>query len=152
MHYVRFLKPPIFHMRGSQVSVKALVTVATDLGEDFFPADLKLEAALIGQLDRESEWRTIVWKPGMRAAWVEITDVPSAFLKDTASLLVNFRRSIEADKICMKHVPDVLGARSRINGLHEASYISRLERKLRTTSTELCIWEDVGESIARHIW
>ncbi|KAL9123969.1 MAG: hypothetical protein Q9217_006655 [Psora testacea] len=152
MHYIRFLKPPRFYTNGSQTSVKALVTVTTDLGDDFFHAELKLEVALLGQSNSTFERKTIGWKPSMRAVWVEITAVSPTLIRDTPSLLVSSRRSTKADEIRMRHFPEVLSACTRVTSSGEAFGVGRLERKLRTRSTELCIFEEMGESISRHIW
>ncbi|KAL9098768.1 MAG: hypothetical protein Q9163_005632 [Psora crenata] len=151
MHYVRFLKSPKFYVDKAQSSVKALVTVSTDLGDDFLPAEVKLQAVLLRRSVTISEWKTFAWKPGMRAIWIEINASPT-LLKDTPSLLVNSRRSTEADDIRTSHLVGVLGASACIAGFNEASSIGRVERRLRTTSAEICIYEDMGESIARHIW
>ena len=56
VHYVRFLKPPrSCSLEKSQTLVKALITVTTDLGDDFLPCDLALGTCLLPSHDSNHE-------------------------------------------------------------------------------------------------
>ena len=151
VHYIRFLKSPKLESTGARSYVRALVTVTTDLGDDFFHADLSLHAILLGQATK-SQWKTVLWKPSMRALLIEIREVEPSELTNELTLLVNSRRSIEGDHLTVRCMPEILGARSRVVMPQGLGNVDRTERRFQTSLGRLDILEDAGESIARHIW
>ena len=151
MHYIRYLKPPRVDIKRSGASVKALVTITTDLGDDFLQAELQLHSILLGASGRISEWRTINWKPGMRVIWIEVDFVLSTLRTEAFTLLVSCRRNTDADEIAMESFPDIMSARSRVS-ISGVPPVDKIERRLRTMREEIHIFEEMGESIARHLW
>ncbi|KAG9874646.1 hypothetical protein KCV05_g22610, partial [Aureobasidium melanogenum] len=68
MHYVRFLKTPKVHVENGSVTLTAVITLTTDLGETFYPHDLQL-AATLRQPDQDGDIylrRTLQWRQDMR--------------------------------------------------------------------------------------
>ena len=152
VHYIRFLKPPKFDIQTC--IVRALVTINTDLGDDFYPADIGLYAAVISDASKESdtEWEKIMWKRGTRNVWIEIRKTQS---KDTRSmqLLVSTQRTLSGDTVLLSNLPEILSARCEVFGKEGLQAGDKIERRYSTRlGNQRAIYEDTGESIARHIW
>lgn len=150
--YIRFLKPPKLDQKGH---VRALITITTDLGDSFYPADLIIYAILVTAQDEEawmSEWHTLKWKSGMRSLWVEFKDA-HASPPEPLRLVVNLRRSREANVVLSGNLPEVLGVWSDTFDRDKNQAGTIVERRYRTDSgPERVIMEETGDSIARHIW
>lgn len=150
--YIRFLKPPKLDPKGH---VRALITITTDLGDDFYPTDLTIYAIVVTAQDERkwtSEWQTLKWNSGMRSLWAEFKDA-HASPPEPLRLVVNPRRSTEASVILPINMPEFLGVWSDTfdRGKNQAG--SLVERRYRTNSgPERIITEETGESIARHVW
>ena len=155
VYYIRFLKPPTFD--SSKGIVRALVTVTTDLGDDFYPGSLTLFAVAVTSASGwQPVWHKVEWKRGMRTVWIEIQGVGSSPL-ELLRLVVNSRPSLLADDISLESMPDVFSARSssfgQINGGKMSQADNCIERRYKTgRGGERVIDEEIGESIARHIW
>ncbi len=150
--YIRFLKPPKLDQKGH---VRALITITTDLGDDFYPTDLTLYAILVTALDKEewmSDWQTVRWKSGMRTVWIDFRDAyasPPVPLR----LFVNSRRSREGNSVFLDDMPEILCVWSDTFDRSKNQAGGVIERRYRTDSgPEKVIMEETGESIARHIW
>ena len=150
--YIRFLKAPKIDHRSH---VRALITVTTDLGDGFYPADLTLHAIITTTGNGEdwlSEWQTVKWKSGMRNLWIDISNVDPDSPVDLR-LVVNSKRSSEGNRISAEHIPEILGIWSDVFGKDKNQAGSMIERRYRIDSgPEQAIMEETGESIARHIW
>jgi len=162
MQYIRFLKTPRFVYRkgGRSGAVSALVTIASDLGDSFFFQDVALAVKL---LDGKS-WTSLplsvtsyAWKAGMRTLKIELDFVIKQ--KETFHRTVVLSVSSEqtaADDLSQSGVasPLVLSAYSSPFGLSGGTeaegYVER--RLIIDQEKVLPVWEETGESIARHIW
>jgi len=151
VHYIRFLKYPKLEIKRPWTSVKALVTVTTDLGDDFYRQEITLHATLIVP-NTNTGWRTFVWKPGMRTLWVSFNDIPASSCRGGVRLLISSRRSVGPDEISLSNMPEVLSVRSQNFGFEHSHGGSMVERSLQIGGSVLHIYEESGESIARHIW
>ncbi|KAL6716372.1 hypothetical protein ACLMJK_005938 [Lecanora helva] len=136
-------------------NVRALITITSDLGDDFYPGSLNLYAKAVALGERgnwQSDWNRIEWKAGMRTVWIEIQNLshnPSQLLE----LIVNSQPALEADEVSFTIMPEVLSARSESFGREKCHTSKRIQRRYRTgCGQERMIYEDTGESIARHIW
>lgn len=152
VHYIRFLKQPKLDIH--KCTVRALVTITTDLGDDFYPADIGLYAAVISDASKESdtEWENILWKRGTRNVWIEIR---KSHFNDTKymRLLVSTQRTLAADTVLLSDLPEILSARSEVFGKEKPQAGNRIERRYRTNlGNSRAVYEETGESIARHIW
>lgn len=155
VHYIRFLKPPSLGVKGSKATVKALVTVTTDLGENFYQAGIVLHAILLEGESALSQWKSYTWKPGMRVMWIEIHDLPVAAVWSSIRLFVSHKKNNVADVISHANMPEILSAWSGRFGLadeHDPQGRHKMERRLDTAGSVMSIYEECGESIARHIW
>lgn len=152
VYYIRFLKSPRIDIQKR--IVRALVTITTDLGDDFYPVDLGLFAAVISDASKESdiEWERILWKRGTRNVWIEIR---KPHFKETGimRLLVNTQRTLAADSVLLSSFPEVFSVRCEIFGKDKPQAGDKVERRYRTNlGNKRLIYEETGESIARHIW
>lgn len=157
VYYLRFLKPPKLDTQKN--IVRALVTITTDLGDGFYAGDLALHVIVVTsecESDWQSAWQVVKWKNGMRSVWVEIGDLkssPPTLLK----LVVSTRQRLLAEDLQLDHLPEVLSGRSapfgRCEGWEKTQAEGQVERRFTTEGGEdRIIYEETGESIARHVW
>lgn len=173
MHYIRFLKSPICvpspkTSTGFQLNSK--ITITSDLGESFLCADIDIVAVLIEEDDRFSQQNHMIfgWKAGMRqleVSWKVTTSARGA----VNSLQWPCRLAVYA--LQKEHSPrniidvldvvpggdgycgSIMRAESLPFTLKVSSEVKRVKRCLELSSQDhLVLWEDTGESIARHIW
>ncbi|KAK2626081.1 hypothetical protein QTJ16_004343 [Diplocarpon rosae] len=160
MHYIRFLKPP----RPSQPgSLRAVVTITTDLGESFLTTSIPLVVTLIDSYgDRIGTSAEYLWKGtcGHRGLVIEISAG-----KQTMQTIESSKMCIHAKDtgIRVDNLQDILPRNPRSRNNKETGRVVGItgpllangmcERVFNSTSgPELYIWEETGESIARHIW
>jgi hypothetical protein len=175
MRYLRFLKPP--KLEGSKI--KAVLTITTDLGESFYLEDAQIAVHVRRHGANEDLQREILsWRAGMRALPVEIHAKGLTSNKISFYLLAVAEHGEGWKKPSTPAISDVSydedELRALIPTVNIASYPivgvwsdliasnptamknpRRVERRLRHSSLDsppLRIWEDTGESIARHIW
>lgn len=154
MHYIRFLKPPKIEIKKKIVTVKALVTIATDLGDSFLGVDANV-FSLILKDDTIISKREFQWRSGMRALPVEHTNIAPAFLKSPVRMLISTESDVKASvlSLSVRSLPEIVNVWSEPFTLNDNGHRGGFERRLRTPSTSTVpIGEDPGESIARHLW
>ena len=161
VHYIRYLKVPFFCSanNGLHRVVKALITITTDLGDDFFAKDLSLNAELfLSNQPEHSHYRhRAYWKGGSRVLWIEI-DVPCfEQTQEHWKLAITTacqETDVQFDVLAEDVICEVFSAWSGIR--HDAADAvkwNRVERRfMLRPGNVLSILEDTGESIARHIW
>ena len=152
VYYVRFLKPPKLDIHKGVV--RALVTVTTDLGDDFYPGDLTIHAVIVTEEREETitKWRTLLWKKGMRSVWIDIGTLAPRATK-SMRLFVSSQCTVAADTVLLNELPEILSARSDAFGWDHPQASDKIERRYKTAhGEERAIYEETGESIARHIW
>ncbi|KAF6234675.1 hypothetical protein HO173_007301 [Letharia columbiana] len=150
--YIRFLKSPKLDQKGH---VRALITVTTDLGDDFYPADLTLHAIIVTteyEEDWMPGWQTVKWKSGMRTLWIDIVNLdagPSVDLR----LVVSSEQSRQGNTLLLENIFEILSVWSDTFDWEKSQASNVVERRYRTDSGhERAVLEETGESIARHIW
>ena len=154
VHYIRFLKVPVVsQIDVESFSVATVITITTDLGEVFFPRDVELTALLVGAVNAD----TILaqghyqWNGGQRAMKCVLS---SRKILDNSPL--RLRVSARHNSCCLSsyQIPKVLDAWSAPftqDGHLQADPL--VERQLQLSDDVwLKIWEETGNSIARHIW
>ena len=164
MHYIRFLKAPKAEIQKGWVTVRTLITITTDLGDDFLAAELLVYAHLIRDGDEAmKEKRSVlattssIWKPGLRAIWLVILRLPIFALKDPVRMLIStnseYVRHLQVQEPALNHLPKIFHAWSEPFDLTDKGVMKWVERRLATSETvTLRIYEEMGESIARHVW
>ena len=160
MHYIRVFKAPKVYGSGSRRTLSTTITIATDLGEDFYHSDAELEILVrVNGVTREPGLvgQRIRWQSGMRALPIE---VPFAYTsKQNAFLLEINAVDTYADALSIHgeglHVPLLLPIMIPFTKTAHESIESdqMVMRKINLEGHgDLLIWEETGESIARHIW
>jgi hypothetical protein len=161
MRYIRFLKSPrVVTVKGSsKQEISCLITITSDLGDSFLPCDIQLSAELLSShlTDKVLVWRTVQWSAHMRTLPVTFPLVknrtPSKFRvrigAEPKSTYDEYNKLSE-DGIC-----GVVSAwSSQFDGFITTGEAEKLvERRFELASgTLVSIYEETGESIARHLW
>lgn len=181
MHYIRFLKPPVLsplpHSQGWKVTAK--ITVTSDLGESFLLSDLSLLVTIL-EADESFSLRTAAsfsWRAGSRHLDITTLLTESSQRRAVTNVKWPCRMMIHAanrEDYHFKlesaiHAPDkdsedggedlklrgdVLSIISEpIQPLQPKGTLKIVERSFGLgKQSRMSIWEETGESIARHIW
>jgi hypothetical protein len=149
VHYVRFLKTArVEYQTSKSVSVIALITITSDLGDTFLFSDANLTSRLIvaeqpGKILSQDE---VQWHRGSRELSLRL----HAYVGQNAPLVRLHVSHAQASG----SIPSILDAWSAPFELLPGSRAAALvERKLSLPGlATLMIWEETGNSIGRHIW
>ncbi|KAH8428646.1 protein N-lysine methyltransferase family protein [Aspergillus melleus] len=162
VYYVRFLKTPrIQNHKAGSVLVSALVCITTDLGDAFLAQDVDLLVSLsVAQTDQVLYQEPLKWKAGKRELPISLGPFPGNLSQRTMVLTVaaaDSRKSGPPTPNCLSGkpgVPLVLSGWSAPFGGSDSSVAEKLvERRFGPIEVlDLRIWEETGNSIARHIW
>ncbi|PLB54525.1 hypothetical protein P170DRAFT_347729 [Aspergillus steynii IBT 23096] len=162
VYYLRFLKTPRLqnHKAGS-TTVSALVCITTDLGDAFLAQDVDLLVSLsVAQTDQVLYQEPLQWKAGKRELPISLGPFPARISQQTMVLSVATPDSRKPgpptpNRLLGKPgVPLVLSGWSAPFGGSESPVAEKLvERRFGPVEAlDLRIWEETGNSIARHIW
>lgn len=168
MHYIRFLKSPKIVGEGNEKALVAKITIATDLGESFLAADVGVDVRVVGS-DGESvlgPGKEYMWKgrEGMRSLEVSLpmrrvrkVDVMRMCVGATGEAYTDTFESVLGLDSQSKKVENrggVVTARSLEIDIRSGQNIGTgmAERVFKNERAEIHIWEETGESIARHVW
>lgn len=149
VHYIRFLKTArITHRSSNSVSVTALITVTTDLGDSFLLSEVLLSSCLVTADDPGMVLcrHEAYWQRGFRDLSITLT----ANLDHSVSLL----RLHVSHPTSRGRLPPILDAWSAPFPRLANSRAAALEERRLSISgiPPLKIWEETRNSIARHIW
>lgn len=159
--YIRFLKTPRFQKQKGAVSVSALICITTDLGDAFLAEDAHLLATLsVDQTERILYKEPLKWTAGKRELPISLGPFPEHLARQTVVLGVS---AIEPRRPETRWNDDILGATSAplvvsgwsapFGGSQSLVAEKLVERRFGPTDRlDLRIWEETGNSIARHIW
>ncbi|CZR61207.1 uncharacterized protein PAC_11103 [Phialocephala subalpina] len=163
MHYIRFLKVPrLIRIGRDQRTLTAKITITTDLGESFLATDVVVEALLefpsgVPIPNAKQSRHTWAGKNGMRSIEVSIA-VPR---KHTGLLRMSVRaverKYADVESLQDTFSPALPGGIVAVNSMPidiDSSHTSEAlaKRRFSTNLGSISIWEETGESIARHIW
>lgn len=163
MRYIRFLKAPrIITEKGTNKNhVYCLITITSDLGDSFFPYDVELAAELISperdfQGDEVLVWRTIKWEASMRTLAITLP-LKKSYVLGPLRVRVGVEPKVHNDTLDGLSQADSQGIVSAwsaefsgTNGPKEA--VKLVERRFEVARKRIGVWEETGESIARHLW
>lgn len=162
VYYIRFLKPPRFQKHKSDsVSISAIISLTTDLGDSFLADDVDLLATLaIEGSGKVLYQRPLNWAAGKRELAVSLGPFAGRLSQEIVVLGVSAidpRRgqSPMSDHLLGQHtVPLVISGWSAAFGGQQSLMAEKLiERRFGPEDTlDLRVWEETGNSIARHIW
>ncbi|KAF2255478.1 hypothetical protein BU26DRAFT_528170 [Trematosphaeria pertusa] len=159
MRYIRFLKPPrIIHGKStSKEQVNCLITITSDLGDSFLPCDVLLSTELLSANTGEViVWKTVQWTAGIRALLVTLP-LSKSCTRSPLRIRIGTEPKSGFDDYSTLAEGDGRGVVSAwsapvntSSGKKEAAKI--VERRFCIGTNEIHIWEETGESIARHMW
>ena len=157
MRYIRFLKTPrIVTEKGSgKNQIYCLITITSDLGDSFFPHSTELVASL---LDAQDEtilvWRTLAWAAGMRTLAITLP-----LKKSYAERPLRVRIATEQEgkydtfeNLCDRDSQGIVSAWSAEFDFKGKEAERIVQRRFGVAQRVICVWEETGESIARHLW
>lgn len=166
VYYIRFLKTPRTQIVKGFVSVSALISITTDLGDAFLAQDVELQVQLIDASDPKTESKstavvidnTIKWEAGKRE--LKISTNPSKIDKKISKVVlavgpkIGGSTTLDTDLSDAKRVPLVIAGWSAPFAVAQHSEAEKvIERRfVLQNDTRLRIWEETGNNIARHIW
>ena len=160
MRYIRFLKPPrVVTVKGtSKQEISCLVTIVSDLGDSFLLYDIQLSAELLsGRSEEIIVWRTVQWSAGMRTLSVTFP-LTNARKSSILRVRVGFGSKLKCDQYSMLSEDGACGVLSAWSSSFVVSAPTSEARKLvqrRFTlpgGSVMTMYEETGESIARHLW
>ncbi|KAF2795635.1 hypothetical protein K505DRAFT_239511 [Melanomma pulvis-pyrius CBS 109.77] len=160
MRYIRFLKTPrnVHEKNSTNCHISCLITITSDLGDSFIPNHVTLSAELCSESSGEVLVKsTVQWTAGMRSLPISL-----AFNERRHSFPVLVRVGVmqrsSYDDYNILSAPNVCGVVSAwsaplylANGAKQA--VKLVERRFSSSGERnIRIWEETGESIARHLW
>ncbi|KAL4979715.1 putative methyltransferase-domain-containing protein [Aspergillus desertorum] len=158
VYYIRFLKTPrLQKQKTGSISASALICITTDLGDAFLSQDVDLFVALHPAHQEKSVlWQErLQWHGGKRELPIALGPLPASIGQQSIIMKVTATKSISSDSLLDPHsIPLVLSCWSAtFGGLQSLVADKLVERRFRINqSVVLSIWEETGNSIARHIW
>ncbi|KAL8408881.1 hypothetical protein RB594_007349 [Gaeumannomyces avenae] len=178
MHYIRILRPPSFVASSARggAQLQLLLTITTDLGESFLyplqPVDLDVVLYLHGSVEEKGGIKlpvakgenTLRWTAGSRVLKTKVNLPSQASSSARLSRAVVCVRPLEK-RLSASSAADVLSSSCglimplyvalRSNQAEETMALRRLRIPEDAGETSpLCVEveEELGESIARHVW
>jgi hypothetical protein len=155
VYYVRFLKTPRFQQQKKSVFISALICITTDLGDDFLAEDVDLIATWAQYSTHKALYQEpLKWEAGTRQLPVMLGPFsPNDVAQKTSTLNIQLRES-RKDTLGVNLTPLVISGCSASFGPRLQPAEKLILRDLHVADHEqpLKIWEETGNSIARHIW
>lgn len=166
MHYIRFVKPPRLETEKDGPCIKALITLTSDLSDGFYPLDAQICIDLVSSNTKKDCAKSHVfqqktsWQPGMRTLPIACTIPADWPLKKNLKLALTpshaFRpRPLWNDgTLVMQPLVGVESAQVQLSkGEREAERkMLRVVSLVSQHEPPLCVWEEMGETIAGHVW
>lgn len=171
MHYIRFLRLPSIERGRSNFYIKIVVAISTDLGDSFLDPEEPIEISVIGAYPSLKDGqKTLVpviltpgsaprWRAGMRVLKMDLP-LPSDQI-ETVQVRPSNRKLAALGTFDMYPATGeglILGAYADVSSSPATRAPAACFRSLRLTTadtaatTALQVQEDIGDSIARHIW
>lgn len=154
VYYIRFLKTPRYLQQKKAVFISALICITTDLGDDFLAENVDLVATWAQHpsqkvLHRES----LKWEAGARQLSIMFGPLTLNNATEQAACLTIQSKDTQRDTLGVHSIPLVISGCSAPFG-PESEAEKLILRRLHVADREqpLAIWEETGNSIARHIW
>ncbi|GAQ07949.1 protein-lysine methyltransferase C42C1.13 [Aspergillus lentulus] len=162
VYYVRFLKTPrLQSQKAGPVTVTALICITTDLGDAFLAQDIDLQVILSSNGSGRILYKdNLQWKAGKRELPLSLGPFPARLSQEAIVLGVTAvdpqRPSLPSTDYLLdtSKLPLVISGWSAPFGGAETLVAEKLvERRFcPKDQLDLRIWEETGNSIARHIW
>ncbi|KAJ5659295.1 hypothetical protein N7507_005746 [Penicillium longicatenatum] len=168
VYYIRFLKPPKFHQekknaklsrpqQKKSVFITALICITTDLGDDFLAEDVDLVATWTQRSPRETiDQSTLKWQAGSRQLPISMGPYSIDHVSQQDAVFQIRTQNIPQDTLGVDTTPLVISGCSAPFKWQSEPAEKLIQREFSITNSKsipsLRIWEETGNSIARHIW
>lgn len=155
VYYVRFLKTPRFQHQKKAVFISALICIATDLGDDFLAEDVDLVATWAQYPSQKVLYRgPLKWEAGARQVPVMLGPFAPHDAAQQMAILTIQSKNAQKDALGVDAIPLVMSGCSAPFGPQTEPAEKLILRELSVPNgvQPLRIWEETGNSIARHIW
>lgn len=155
VYYIRFLKTPRFQQQKKSIFISALICITTDLGDDFFAEDVDLTATWAQYPSQKVRYREpLKWEAGARQLPVMLGPFSLHDAAQQTAVLKIHPRDTQQDTLGVCSTPLVISGCSAPFGPHSEPAEKLILRNLHVADNAqpLKIWEETGNSIARHIW
>lgn len=152
VYYVRFLKTPRIQQQKGVVSITALICITTDLGDSFLAEDVNLVVTVREKGGKIVLDKQIKWNAYNRELPITLSPLPAKLAGKTLELEIDTPEHQRSTPLETGPVPLVMGAISAPFGPQSAPAAKLVQRIIVAPGVELPVWEETGNSIARHIW
>nr|OQO28359.1 hypothetical protein B0A51_04636 [Rachicladosporium sp. CCFEE 5018] len=158
MHYIRYLSSPKIHVKGSDVQLKAVIAVTTDLGETFYPHDLDLIVSLRSPTpDAEGESEVYLRRKIQCPAYTRALPIRLNLTRNDvdwpACLHVSVAKpTTSRNPGFLPSVVDIWSSPLNPTKGHFGSGPRIVRRFTPLNERPLTLIEESGDSIARHLW
>ncbi|KAL2815579.1 putative methyltransferase-domain-containing protein [Aspergillus cavernicola] len=159
VYYIRFLKSPrLQKQKTGSVAASALICITTDLGDAFLSQDVDLLVTLqLADNEKAVCQAKLQWRGGKRELPILLGPLPASIAQQSMIMQVTAHGSQAPSWDSLldeRNIPLVLSAWSTAFGGPQLAVADKLiERRFSVNhGIELSIWEETGNSIARHIW
>ncbi|KGO45048.1 hypothetical protein PEX1_024770 [Penicillium expansum] len=154
VYYVRFLKTPRTQQQKGSIYVSALICITTDLGDSFLAEDVDL--MLIAENSSGVIFqKTTQWNASNRELAITLGPLPSKLAQQSMVLTVKVPHPPGYSIPQYPPIPLVVDATSAPFGPQSMPAEKLVQRQIQYNGQEafsIKIWEETGNSIARHIW
>lgn len=153
--YIRFLKQPqVLKQNGNSSLITTLITITTDLGDSFLADDVEVTATVHFSRPISPLRQIINWTAGNREQKVTFGPIRGDLSSCSVQLSVCPTPLVDADSLEGRKLTWIISAWSPwFDGSHGKPAEKLVLRRFKTKiGAELKIWEETGNSIARHIW
>ncbi|KAL7804655.1 putative methyltransferase domain-containing protein [Trichoderma aethiopicum] len=178
MHYIRLLRPPKLAGSGGKIRLELVITINTDLSDSLLAVQDALELLITAEVASSSGRTTwaltgrgeLAWKPGIRILKPSI-NLPIQFIKalaasSSAEICISAKPALSATGVHSILTDAEAGnglimpvwAQLRVNGSgHDDDHLCTRRLYFDSMNQEgdqgfLEIEEELGESMARHVW
>jgi hypothetical protein len=158
VYYVRFLKTPRIDHKNGSVSISALICITTDLGDSFLAEDVDLMISAHDEASHMLCEKQVKWNAYNRELPITLGSLPTSSAKKALILTVKPPQPKSQSRLdhtsIPPRVPLVIGASSASFGPQSTPAEKLVLRHIGDLpqAPMLDIWEETGNSIARHIW
>ncbi|KAL9614287.1 MAG: hypothetical protein Q9167_001243 [Letrouitia subvulpina] len=152
VYYIRFLQPPRWKSDKTRRTpfLSSLLTLTTDLGDDFYPGEVTIRATLVSETNPHAV-EEVKWKPGCRCVRVNM-EVNASRCSWPASLAFAVNDLPLVNHLGHQDIPEFVNAWTAPFTLDDDPDPRMVRRFTLPTGDVLNIYEENGDSIARHIW
>jgi hypothetical protein len=170
MHYIRFCRPPEVQAGRSQSTVKTVLTITTDLSDSFLAPRTPVQLAVIGAYTERKDGKDQLipvnltqnspptWRAGMRVLKLDLPLPPRPLETIQIRPLSRQLTAMSTEDVLPGNQGLIMAVYADMPRPGDGRAPSVCFRSLRlsagavATGQPLQIEEDLGESIARHIW